>query len=320
MKRREFLKTVAASGAVLAGGRWALADEAAVASTNRARLARRPYGKHGDRLSLIGFPGFALRGAEPRDVRRAVGQSVEAGVNYFDVAPSYGNAEELLGPALEPYRKNVFLACKTAMRDAAGAAKELAQSLERLRTDHFDLYQLHHITDVDKDVEAVFAKGGAMELFVAAKKDGRVRHLGFSAHSIAAALRAMELYDFDSALVPVNFACWYEGDFGPTIVETARKKGVTLLAIKALARQLWPKGADRSGHPNCWYQPITDRAEGDLSLRWTLNQPVAAAIPPADLTLLPMAIELGLGYRPISEAETKRLATLADTLRPVFRA
>ena len=110
-----------------------------------ARLPRREYGNTGAKLSIIGFPGFALKERDQERVARVVADAFERGVNYFDVAPQYGDAQERLGPALEPYRKNVFLACKTAERTRAGAATDLKASLEKLRTDHFELYQLHHL-------------------------------------------------------------------------------------------------------------------------------------------------------------------------------
>lgn len=179
-------------------------------------------------------------GVEQEHADRVVAQAVERRVNYFDVAPTYGDTEIKLGPALEPYRKDVFLACKTTQRTKEGAAAELKESLRRLRTDHLDLYQLHAITDVQKDVDVAFGPGGAMEVFVEAKKQGQVRHVGFSAHSEEAALAAMERCDFDSILFPVNFATFYEGGFGPRVIEAARSKGMAILALKAMARSLNP--------------------------------------------------------------------------------
>jgi aryl-alcohol dehydrogenase-like predicted oxidoreductase len=324
MKRRDLLKTAVASSAYVATGivpraLWAGAVRETQPSSNAASLPRRAYGHTGVRLSMIGFPGFALKDLEQDKANRIVAQAVERGVNYFDVAPSYGDAELRLGPALKPYRKDVFLACKTAQRSRDGASKELEQSLERLGTDHFDLYQLHHITEMTRDVDPVFAKGGAMEVLTEARKEGRIRHLGFSAHSVEAALAAMERFDFDSALVPINFASFHKGRFGPQIVELAQRKGVTLLAIKGLARQKWPeRDADRKKFPRCWYQPITDRAEAELSLRFALSQPVAAAIPPADVSLLPLAMDLASGFKPITAEEERRLKTLARDWNPVF--
>lgn len=113
------------------------------------------------KLSIIGFGGIVVKDAEQQHANRVVAEAFEKGVNYFDVSPTYGDAELKLGPALEPYRKKVFLACKTGQRRREGASEELNESLKRLRTDYFDLYQLHSITDVKNDVDAVFAKGDA---------------------------------------------------------------------------------------------------------------------------------------------------------------
>ncbi len=99
-------------------------------------------------------------GYEQKEANRLVASAWERGVNYYDVAPSYGDgeAEIKLGPALAPYRRKAFLACKTARRDAAGAQKEFEQSLRRLRTDYFDLYQFHAVSSME-DVEKILAPG-----------------------------------------------------------------------------------------------------------------------------------------------------------------
>ncbi len=225
-------------------------------------LPRRAYGKTDVRLSVVGLGGVVLTGMEQAAACQVVARAVERGVNYFDVAPSYGDAELRLGPALEPYRKDVFLACKTAERSKDGARRELASSFERLRTDHFDLYQVHGLVDVEKDVDVAFGKGGAMEVLVEAKRSGQVRHLGFSAHTEEAALAAMGRYEFDSVLFPVNFACWLRGEVGPRVMEKAKAAGMAVLALKSLAREPWQEGdPERSNYPNCWYRPTTDPRE-----------------------------------------------------------
>ncbi|MBN1341137.1 MAG: aldo/keto reductase [Phycisphaerae bacterium] len=283
-------------------------------------MPRRQYGKTDVKLSVIGFGGYLLNNMKQDDANRIVAESVERGVNYFDVAPTYGNAEERLGPALEPFRKDVFLACKTTHRKAADATKELEASLKQLRTDHVDLYQLHALRDVAKDVEAVFAKGGAMEAFLAAKKKGQVRFLGFSAHSEEAALAAMDRYDFDSVLFPVNFACYYKGDFGPRVVAKARAKGAAVLALKAMACRQYAKkdDPDRQRFPNCWYRPLSDRKEAEMGLRFALSQPITAAVSPADAGLFQLAVELATNVKPMTPDDEKALRALAQSGRPVF--
>lgn len=164
-------------------------------------LPKRQYGRTEEQLSIIGFGGMVVKDVTPKEAANFVAEAVDRGVNYFDVAPFYGNAQQRLGPALKPYRQKCFLACKTLERDAIGAAKEMRESLKLLKTDYFDLYQLHALTDVD-EVEQAFGSGGAMETILKAKEDGTIRHIGFSAHSEEAAHAAMDHFEFDSILFP----------------------------------------------------------------------------------------------------------------------
>ena len=172
---------------------------------------------------MIGFGGIVVMNATPDDASAAVGMAIDSGVNYFDVAPSYGDAEIKLGPALEPFRKDVFLACKTGMRTKDGARKELEQSLKNMRTDHFDLYQHHAVTTLE-DVDTMLGPGGAMETFIEAKAEGKIRFIGFSAHSVEAAMAMMDRFDFDTILFPFNYATWNAGNFGPQVMARAKEK------------------------------------------------------------------------------------------------
>ncbi|MGQ9636154.1 MAG: aldo/keto reductase [Bryobacteraceae bacterium] len=324
MKRRDFLKATAFSAAgaaseTLWSGQAGAAMSQTIPSSNPAVLPRREYGHDGIQLSIIGLGGIVLSGLEQERANRMVAEAVERGLNYFDVAPTYGDAELKLGPALAPYRKRVFLACKTTERRREGAASELRRSLERLRTDYLDLYQLHALTEVRKDVDAAFSEGGAMEIFIEAKKSGRVRHLGFSAHSVDAALAAMERYEFDSILYPVNFAADYANDFSRRVIETARKKGVAVLALKAMARQAWREhDLRRATYKKCWYEPLIDPREAELGVRYALSQPVTAAVPPGEESLFRLAMEVAMRFQPIRPSEAEELKTLTATLKLIF--
>lgn len=284
-------------------------------------MQKRILGETGQQLSLIGLGGVALLGLEQKEADALVAEAVDRGVNYFDVAPSYGHdqeAEKRLGPALHPYRNQVFLACKTARRDRAGAEQELHRSLQHLQTDYFDLYQLHAITTLE-EVEACFAPNGAMEAIVQAQQAGLVRYIGFSAHSVQAALLAMERFDFDTALFPVNFVTYLQGNFGPHIFARAQEKGVGCLALKAMARTHWAEGAPRS-FPHCWYEPIADPELAELAFRFTLSQPVTAAIAPGDPRLFRMGVEFAERFQPLTSAELSRLEEEAKKLQPIFQA
>ena len=328
MKRREFIKHGTLTTGLLSLGAIPGQGSAFGQSTGSAdkaeekpgHIPKRRYGKTDIMLSILGFGGIVVRDTEQKEADRIVARAVERGVNYFDVAPSYGNAEVILGPALKPYRKNVFLACKTGKRDYASAKAEFEQSLKHMETDYFDLYQLHAITDVEKDVAAAFADDGVMKLLMEEKKQGRLRHLGFSAHSPAAALEAMRRYDFDSVLFPVNFAEYLKGQFSPEVIKAAQEKQMAILALKILARQRAPQEDPvRKQYPKCWYRPITEPEEAKLAMAFTFSQPVTAAIPPGDVRLFTMAMELLPDLKPITPEQIETLKTLASTLEPIFK-
>ena len=280
-------------------------------------MEKRKYGRTNEMLSIIGFGGIVVMNTEPAEARRLVGEAVDKGVNYFDVAPSYGNAEACLGPALAPYRKDVFLACKTGKRDRAGAEAELHNSLKLLQTDHFDLYQLHGMT-TQEDFDKATGPGGALEAFVAAREKGLVRYLGFSAHSAEIALKLMDHFAFDSVLFPINWVNYFEADFGPQVVAKAAEQGIGRFALKAMAHSKLAQGATRS-HAKCWYEPITDPDLALLALRFTLSQPITAAIPPGDQNLFQMALRLAEKVTPITEAEIQHLREKAKASTPLFR-
>ena len=308
MRRRTFMQLTAAAAGVLA--------------TSKARaeaLARREY-KDGVKLSLIGFGGIVVVGMEQKDADRTVAEAFDRGVNYYDVAPSYfdGEAERKLGPALEPFRKRSFLACKTMARNAAGARKELEQSLGRLRTDHFDLYQFHAVSSLD-DVDKIVAPRGAAETFQKAREEGKVRFLGASAHDAAAAISLMDRFPLDSVMFPVNFVLFQEGGFGPQILAHAKKKGVARLALKAMAHAPWP-GRGHADWRKCWYKPVDDPELAEKAVRFTLSEDVTAAIPPGEVKLFRMALDFAGRFRPLGPKERKDLLMRARGVEPLFRA
>ena len=246
----------------------------------------------------------------------AVAWALAQGVNYFDVAPTYYDAQERLGPALKPYRDRAFLACKTAKRDAAGAREELENSLRVLQTDHFDLYQLHGLTKLE-EVEQVFGPGGAMETLREARAAGQVRWLGFSAHSETVALECLERFHFDSVLFPFNAVCLENAGFGRTLLQRARELGVARLGLKALAWTAWPPQGERK-YPKPWYQPVDDPELAGLLLRYALDLPLTATVPPADAGLFRLAVGLAQHYRPLTDAERAALLTRLQDVAPIF--
>jgi len=279
-------------------------------------MEKRLLGKTSESLSTVGFGGIVVRDEAPSTASRFVAQAVERGINYFDVAPTYGNSEECLGPALAPYRRSVFLACKTEKRTAEEANKALQQSLERLRTDYFDLYQLHAVTTME-EVEQITGPGGALEALVKAQEQGRARYLGFSAHTEEAALALLARFEFDTILFPFNWVCWHQGEFGHQVLAKAQEKGLGILALKTLAKRKWKEEEERTWSKT-WYAPVDSFEEASLALRFTLSRPITAAVSPSHIELLWWACDAADQFTPLSEEEEAQVARRSQGLEPIF--
>jgi aryl-alcohol dehydrogenase-like predicted oxidoreductase len=316
MKRRDFIRTTAIAVPLI--GIFP-ADLSAIARKQvEGKIEKRSLGRTGEMLSMIGFGGIVVRDATPAEASERVKLAIDSGINYFDVAPSYGDAEIKLGPALEPYRKGIFLSCKTQKRTRNEARAELEQSLKNLRTDHVDLYQFHAVTTL-KDVDTIFSADGAMETFKEAKKEGKTRFIGFSAHSVEAAMAMMDRFDFDTILFPVNFATWHAGNFGPQVLARAQEKKMGILAIKAMAKGPWPQGADRSKYPKCWYEPLVSTEDITMGLRFTLSHPVTAAVPPGEAELFKIALSVSYKLKPLKKSEVQVIKQKALSVNPLFK-
>lgn len=315
MKRRDFIRFAAVTAPVLSIFPAGL--EGMERELTPGKIEKRVLGKTGVMLSMIGFGGIVVRDATPEAASQYVKMAIDRGINYFDVAPSYGDAEIKLGPALEPYRKDVFLACKTQKRTKDEARKELEQSLKNLRTDHFDLYQHHAVTTLE-DVNTLLGRGGAMETFLEARDEGKIKYIGFSAHSVEAAMEMMNRFDFDTILFPFNYASWNAGNFGPQVLARAKEKNMGILALKAMAKGPWPQGADRSKYPKCWYEPLVSDEDILMGLRFTLSHPITAAVPPGDENLFTKALTLSDKIKPLKDTEIQLIKEKAQKGAPLF--
>ena len=314
MKRREFLKQAGITAAAVA----TTSRLNASGSKPTAPIARRALGQTGEQLSIIAFGGILVKDVEPGAAANLVAEAVDRGINYFDIAPSYGNAQERLGPALAPYRNKCFLACKTEGRMKDDSRAQLEQSLKDLKTDHVDLYQFHALTKMT-DLDKVLGPGGAMETMEAAKKEGKIRFIGFSVHSVETALAALDRYNFDTVLFPVNWVLFSQANFGQQILKRAQEKKIGALALKSMAKTVWP-ASERPHHPqpNCWYKPAGFPDEASLGLRWTLGHPITAAIPPGDEQYFRLAMDVAQNYKPLDAHEEQALLGSGHGVEPIF--
>lgn len=280
-------------------------------------MQKRILGRTGEKLSIVGFGGIVVSQIPQEEADNIVAEAIDRGVNYFDVAPTYGNAQDRLGPALSGKRNQVFLACKTAQRSRDKAEEELQDSLKKLQTDHFDLYQLHGI-DKPEDIQQALGPNGAMETLIRAREKGLVRYLGFTCHSERAAFTLMEQFDFDTVLFPINWVCVLNSNYGLKVLEEADRKGMGRFAIKSMAQTRWPEGAEKT-YPKCWYQPVDDPDTMRLAYRFTLSQNITSAVPPGDARLFKPALETGENYTAVTEEEIGRLRKLAEGIEPIFK-
>ena len=259
-------------------------------------------GKTDIRVSRVSYGGIASAGfydgvSYPDEGQKAsdryVAWAVDHGVNYFDVAPGYGNAQEQLGISLRPYRKGVSLACKTQCRNRAEGEADLNRSLELLKTDCFDVYQLHAISSME-DVETAFGPGGVMELIDTLKRRGIARYVGFTAHSEEAALKMIDLYPFDTVLFPINWFMHLAHGMGGRLLSAAREKSMGRLAMKAFIERRWENGEDRGPFPKSWCKPIdTDREPdfGMAAMNYALSMGADTLVPPGNFKSFRFAVE-----------------------------
>jgi aryl-alcohol dehydrogenase-like predicted oxidoreductase len=308
MDRREFLKATALFGAAAVRG-GPIVDHPA-----DRLVPKRTLGKTGASVSVLGLGGITVMQATQDETDEIVGFALDHGVNYFDVAPSYGHAEERYGPALAGQRERIFLACKTLERSKEGAAKELRTSLARLRTDHLDLYQIHALNSV-ADVDQVLAPGGAIEAFTAARQEGLIRFIGFSAHSADAALDAMRRFEFDTVMFPINWVSYYTAQFGPQVVEAARARQMGIIAIKSVAPLTpAPDAVARAGAlPARSAEELTA-----LGLRFALTEPIAVALPRGHAPTFRQAVAVAAEFTELSAAERGDLQARAAAYVPLF--
>jgi len=324
MKRRTFLRAVGGVTGGLALGTDVLLSaerpEPSLSGETASGLPRRLLGRTGQKVSTVGFPGLSLVHYDQKRCDEGIRKAFEQGLNYFDVAPAYGNgeAETKMGIGLVGLdRSRYFLACKTKKRDKEEARQELEQSLKLLKTDHFDLYQMHHLVKPE-DVKRALGAGGAIETFLKAKEEGKIKFIGFSAHTTKAAVEALKGFAFDSVMFPINFVEFYLRGFGKEVLALAAQRGAAVLAIKPMSRGAWPEGAERIR--NWWYRSVEEEKEVNLAMRFTLSQPgVVAGIPPSFLDLLDKAIQAARSYRPPTASELDELKQIAKTCTSLFQ-
>ncbi len=281
-------------------------------------MYERFLGKTGHNASIITMGGCAFGRISQEEADNAVELAVKHGINMIDVAPSYGEAELRLKPWIEKYRDRFFLAEKTTKRTKKEAWAELNQSLTRLGTDRFDLYQFHAVDTID-ELNQILGKDGALEAFKEARETGLIRYIGITGHAdIRVHMKALELFDFDTVLAPINPASMAfpdpANDFRP-LLKMAKDRNVGVIAIKALAMRRW-SGERRY---RTWYEPLDNQKEIDMALWFALSQDgVTTYSMPCDVKIWSMALDAAERYQRLDNPEEAINYAKQHGFKPLF--
>jgi aryl-alcohol dehydrogenase-like predicted oxidoreductase len=256
-------------------------------------IPTKPFGRTGHTSTRVIFGAAAFSGASQEIADRTMEQVLAWGIDHIDTAASYGDAEIRLGPWMPEYRDRFFLATKTGERKAGPAYDEIQRSLERLRTDHVDLIQLHNLVD-ESEWETVYAAGGALEAVIRARDEGLARFIGVTGHGVTVArqhLRSLAQYDFDAVLLPYSYVLLqnpqYAADFAELSAVCA-ERNVAMQTIKGITRAPW---GDATPNTTTWYQPLEDQASIDLAVHWVLGNEQVFLNTASDVNLLSKIVD-----------------------------
>jgi len=274
-------------------------------------VEQRSLGRSGHQSSVLIYGAAALAEVDQDTADASIQLALDAGINHFDVAASYGDAELRLGPWMPDLRSRIFLATKTGLRDRDHAWAQINHSLERLQTDHLDLIQVHAVGDPE-ELELVTRPGGSLEAVVRARDEGLAAAIGITGHghqAPATHLEALRRFPFDTVLSPLNYMLGqdpaYLADYQALAAEV-QAQDAGLMIIKAVARRNWPEPVEH-GYTT-WYEPFDDQERIGAAVAWVLSHPEVTGIAtPGDVRLLPLVIEAERRLAETSLAEAEQV-------------
>jgi len=266
------------------------------------------------------FGGAAFFEISQEDADRVMEQVLEAGINHIDIAPSYGQAEERVGPWIKRERERFFLGCKTMERTREGAWNELRQSLKRLQTETFDLYQCHAITRME-ELDAITMKGGALEAFEEARREGLFKYIGITGHGVNAPeiyLEALRRFDFDSVLFPLNFVQMANPEYrrhAEELISVCRTKDVGTMVIKSVTKGPW---GDKKHTATTWYEPFTEMDIIQQTVNFALSYEVTGLCTAGDIRVLPLMIRACKNFKELDHKQMEAMIESGKQYEPLF--
>lgn len=284
-------------------------------------MEKRRFGRTGHESTVAIFGAAAFWQIEQKEADRVMEMVIEAGINHIDIAPSYGQAELRVGPWMKTERKRFFLGCKTMERTKEGAMREMQESLTRLNTDSFDLYQCHAITSMD-ELDAIFAKGGAMEAMQAVREQGLTKYIGITGHGVDAPkiyLEALRRFDFDSVLFPLNFVQMAMPEYrsaAEELISVCKAKDVGTMIIKSITKGPW---GEKPKTATTWYEPFDKMDEIQRGIDFVLSHDVTGVCTAGDINILPMVIQACENFKPLNGQEREVMIESGSQFEALFK-
>jgi len=277
------------------------------------------FGRSGHMSTRTIFGAASLSAVTQEEADRTLEVLLHYGVNHIDVAASYGDAELRIAPWLERYRGHFYLATKTDARTAQEAKEELHRSLERMRVDYVDLWQLHNLVDpIEWDV--ALSPGGALEAAIEARTQ-LVRAIGVTGHGLQIAAthrRSLERFDFDTVLLPYNYLTmqspYYAENFN-ALVATCQQRNVAVQTIKSIAYRPW---MGRPHTHSVWYEPLEDQQDIDRAVHWVLQRQGLFLNTAGDIHLLPRVLDAASRFQAGTPDEEMQAMVARLAMEPLF--
>jgi aryl-alcohol dehydrogenase-like predicted oxidoreductase len=284
-------------------------------------MEKRRFGRTGHLSTVAIFGAAALWEISQEDADKVMEQVIKAGINHIDIAPSYGQAEERVGPWMPRERDRFFLGCKTMERTRQGAWDEMGRSLKRLQTEVFDLYQCHAITTME-ELDAVTMKGGALEAFVEARQRGLIKYIGITGHGVDAPriyLEALRRFDFDSVLFPLNFVQFVNPEYRKyteELISVCKARDVGTMVIKSITKGPW---GEKQHTAATWYEPFDQMDEIQRAVDFALSFDITGLCTAGDTRILPLVLQACENFKPMSDADREDLIRSGQHFEPLFK-
>ena len=283
-------------------------------------IATQPFGRSGHMSTRTIFGAASLSSVTQDEADRTLEELLKYGVNHIDVASSYGDAELRIAPWLNQHRAHFYLATKSDARTAKEAKEELHRSLERMRVDYVDLWQLHNLVDpIEWDI--ALSPGGAIEAAVEAMAQGLIRAVGVTGHGLQVAAthrRSLERFDFDAVLLPYNYITmqkpYYAENFN-ALLSTCQERNVAVQTIKSIAYRPW---MGREHTRTTWYTPLEDQKDIDMAVHWVLKQPGIFLNTVGDIALLPKVLDAANRFQAGPSDEDMQAMVARLNMEPLF--